>query len=38
MADQRATVARFDRWAPGYDDSALQPLLYQAVHTVVLDR
>lgn len=38
MADQQATVARFDRWAPGYDDSALQPLLYQAVHALVLDR
>ncbi len=38
MADQRTTVARFDRWAPGYDDSALQPLLYLAVHAVVLDR
>ncbi|HEV8561264.1 MAG TPA: methyltransferase domain-containing protein [Actinophytocola sp.] len=38
MADQRATVARFDQWAPGYDASALQPLLYLAVHAVVLDR
>jgi ubiquinone/menaquinone biosynthesis C-methylase UbiE len=38
MTDGRMTVARFDQWAPEYNDSALQPLLYQAVHTVVLDR
>jgi ubiquinone/menaquinone biosynthesis C-methylase UbiE len=38
MADHQATVARFDRWAPGYDGSALQPLLYLAVHAAVLDR
>lgn len=38
MADGRAVLTRFDRWAPWYDDSALQPLLYQAVHLLVLDR
>ena len=31
-------VARFDRWAPDYDDSALQNCLYRPVHAVVLDR
>lgn len=29
---------RFDRWACGYDDSALQALLYRPVHAVVLER
>jgi ubiquinone/menaquinone biosynthesis C-methylase UbiE len=38
MAGQSATVARFDQWAPGYDASAMQPLLYLAVHAMVLDR
>jgi ubiquinone/menaquinone biosynthesis C-methylase UbiE len=31
-------VARFDRWAPDYDESALQDFLYRPVHAVVLNR
>jgi ubiquinone/menaquinone biosynthesis C-methylase UbiE len=31
-------VARFDRWAPDYDESALQDCLYRPVHAVVLNR
>jgi SAM-dependent methyltransferase len=31
MTDGQTTVARFDQWAPWYNDSALQPMLYQAV-------
>jgi SAM-dependent methyltransferase len=33
----RDAVARFDRWAPDYDESALQDCLYRPVHAVVLD-
>jgi ubiquinone/menaquinone biosynthesis C-methylase UbiE len=35
---RRGATAKFDRWAPYYDDSALQPLLYRAVHRLVLER
>jgi SAM-dependent methyltransferase len=36
MTDGQTTVARFDQWAPWYNDSALQPMLYEAVHALVL--
>jgi ubiquinone/menaquinone biosynthesis C-methylase UbiE len=38
MTDGQATVARFDQWAPWYNDSALQAMLYRAVHALVLNR
>jgi hypothetical protein len=31
------TIARLDQWARGYDDSALQPLLYLAVRAVAVE-
>jgi ubiquinone/menaquinone biosynthesis C-methylase UbiE len=31
-------ASRFDAWARGYDEGALQPLLYHAIHRAVLRR
>jgi len=31
-------AARFDRWAPTYDSSALQSLLYRPMHGAILER
>jgi ubiquinone/menaquinone biosynthesis C-methylase UbiE len=38
MNPQDAPRASFARWARGYDDSALQPVLYHSVHRAVLGR